>query len=74
MLFLHTEIASFTNFVYVPVLGTSGIDAVLGEEGRADVYDTHGLLLLKDASADDVRALSPGFYIINGKTVCLTGK
>lgn len=71
------EVRSVSNpsvFVYVPVLGTSGIDAVLGEEGRADVYDTHGLLLLKDASADDVRALSPGFYIINGKTVCLTGK
>lgn len=60
---------------YISVTGSwAGIGALLGERGRANVYDAHGLLLLRDATEDDIKELTPGFYIIGVTRVYLTGK
>ena len=38
---------------------------------NADVYTTSGLLVVRNASEQEVRALFPGLYIIGGKKVVI---
>lgn len=46
----------------------SGIDSVLAGTGiRYDVYSVNGILVKGNATADDVKKLAAGIYIINGK-------
>lgn len=49
---------------------TSGIDEILmNANGPVDVFNLQGIRVLHDADADDIKALTPGFYIINGTKV-----
>ncbi len=49
----------------------SGVAALLGEVGTADVYTTDGILLRRSADSDYIRTLAPGLYIIAGRKVLL---
>ena len=45
----------------------SGIEMIFVENGRSiNVYDFRGTLILRDATLEQYRSLSPGFYIVNG--------
>lgn len=54
----------YTNFIDA----TSGIEdvAVDGKPANADVYTLQGVLLIKDATDEQISALPAGFYIIRG--------
>lgn len=57
------------------IYGTSGIDDILaGSDGPWSVYTVGGVLLIKDATRDDIHRLQAGFYIIGGKPLFLSGK
>lgn len=49
----------------------TGIEAVLGENEKADVYSLAGMLLLRDADADKLRRLPKGIYIVNGRKLVI---
>lgn len=50
----------------------SGISSILADaNGLYTVFNLQGILLMKDADLDAVRALAPGFYIVNGRKVRL---
>lgn len=49
----------------------TGIEGVGAESGLFTVYNLQGILVLSDATADDVKALPAGIYIVNGKKVAL---
>lgn len=55
--------------------GHSGVNDILeGENGEAvsfEVYNLQGIRVLSNASADDVRNLPAGIYIVNGKKVVI---
>lgn len=55
--------------------GHSGVNDILeGENGEAvsfEVYNLQGIRVLRNASADDVRNLPAGIYIVNGKKVVI---
>lgn len=55
--------------------GYSGVNDILeGENGEAvsfEVYNLQGIRVLSNASADDVRNLPAGIYIVNGKKVVI---
>jgi len=53
------------------VIGSSGIDAVFADEKCHDVYNINGVLLLHDASIDDLGRLPAGVYIIGGRKILL---
>ncbi len=53
------------------IIGTNGIDAIFGNETSVNVYTVDGHQLVKNGNADDVKALSRGMYIINGKKIVL---
>ena len=44
-----------------------GIQAIWAQGGTADIYSVTGLLVKKNATANDVKALKKGIYIVNGK-------
>lgn len=57
-------------FSEVFTVKTSGIDNIVdGEAAAADVYNAQGMLLIKDATAEQINALAPGLYIIGGVKV-----
>lgn len=51
----------------------SGVETVFDSTliNNNDVYDTMGRLLIVNATEDQIRALTPGLYIINGKKVMI---
>ena len=49
----------------------TGIEGVGAESGLFTVYNLQGILVLSDATADDVKVLPAGIYIVNGKKVAL---
>ena len=54
------------------VTGLSGIEAVwIDSDTRADIYDINGVRVLREASLDDFRRLSPGIYIVNHRKILL---
>jgi hypothetical protein len=54
--------------VKVKVGNTSGIsDVKIDNNSTYDVFTTMGIRILHNASADAVKSLSPGVYIVNGK-------
>lgn len=59
--------------VFVYVIGIpDSINSIIGtENGKANVYSINGTLLLHDADATAIKALSKGLYIINGKKVVI---
>jgi hypothetical protein len=57
-----------TQSVKVKVGDTSGInDVQVGDSSTCDVYTTMGVRILHNASADAIKSLAPGVYIVNGK-------
>ncbi|MDE6378314.1 MAG: hypothetical protein K2K72_06180, partial [Duncaniella sp.] len=48
---------------------SSGIDEMAEEEGTFTVYDLRGVLIVRDASREELKALAPGVYIINGQKI-----
>lgn len=58
--------------VFIYLVGTTGIDTFVSDEGgKVDVYNIDGTLLLRDVEASAVKTLSSGLYIINGKRVVI---
>ena len=54
--------------VYTFIIGTgSGVEAVATEAVIDNVYSVDGKVVLRNASAADVKALPAGLYIVNGK-------
>ncbi len=45
----------------------TGVEAIVAANGVATVYDIAGRVVLRDANADQIKALAAGVYIINGK-------
>lgn len=48
---------------------TSGIEAIANDEATGAVYDISGRIVLKNATARDLKQLAPGLYIVNGKKI-----
>lgn len=48
----------------------TGVESV-AEAGASDVYDMQGRIVMRNASAEDLKALNKGVYIVNGKKVIL---
>ena len=48
-----------------------GIGDVLADAETADIYTVSGILVKKDAKADDLKTLKKGIYIVNGKKVAI---
>ena len=51
------------------VNGISGIDDILADGKKADVYNLKGIIVKREADAETVKALPAGIYIINGKKI-----
>ena len=49
----------------------TGVDTILGEDGTANVYSTSGLMILKEATAQQIALLPAGIYIVNGKKIVI---
>jgi len=49
----------------------SGIESVSIATGNADVYNLQGVLILRNAGADDVDKLPAGIYIVGGRKVAV---
>ena len=47
----------------------NSIALIFGEDFNGDVYTISGICVLRDATADDLKTLTPGLYIIKGRTV-----
>ena len=50
-----------------------GIDGIFGDaaNGKLTVVNLQGIVLMQDATAEDLKQLPAGIYIINGKKVAL---
>lgn len=46
---------------------TSGIDSVEADSETLDVYTIHGILILRNASEEQIKSLAPGIYLAKGK-------
>ena len=57
-------------FTYT-VVTTDAIAGVFAEAGLVDVYTVSGVCVKKNATADDLKALKKGLYIIGGKKVII---
>ena len=53
------------------VTGVSGVEEIIAPGTTADVYDTKGVLVARDADAATLRALPKGIYIVGGRKVVL---
>ncbi len=51
---------------------TSALNSIQAEAQSFTVYTTSGVCVLRDANADQVKALPKGLYIVNGKKVAIT--
>lgn len=49
--------------------GTTGIESISNNNGKANVYSIDGILIKKNASDAEIKSLRPGTYIINKKKV-----
>ena len=63
--------SDFIEAKYVVDPNYSGIEGVDAESGLFTVYNLQGILVLRDAAADELKALPAGIYIVNGKKVAL---
>ncbi len=55
-------------FTYT-VKDPTGIEAIIAVGKVVDVYTVNGVLVKKDAAADDLKSLKKGLYVIGGKTI-----
>lgn len=51
------------------VKSTVGIDQVIASGNAFTVYNIQGIRILSNASADEIKALPAGLYIVNGKKI-----
>lgn len=57
--------------VYTYIVSTGlGVDAVEAQ-AAGDVYSVDGRIVIKNASASDIKALPAGIYVVNGKKVAV---
>lgn len=49
------------------LIGTVAVDSIFADEENINVYTFDGRVILVNGTADDIKALAPGYYIINGK-------
>lgn len=49
----------------------SGVKSLNSETARVDVYTTTGVQVLRNASAADLKALTPGLYIVNNRKLVI---
>ncbi|MBO4966265.1 MAG: hypothetical protein J6C81_08430 [Muribaculaceae bacterium] len=49
----------------------NSVDTVYGNDTEFNVYTATGIVVVRNGNADDVNALAPGLYIINGKKVLI---
>lgn len=54
------------------VSGSSALQSIEAEAQSFTVYTTSGVCVLRNANADQVKALPKGLYIVNGKKVAIT--
>jgi hypothetical protein len=47
------------------------VEDIIAEATSFDVYTLNGVCVLRNASAEDVKLLDKGVYIINGRKVAL---
>ena len=69
---LYRESPGWKAFWNIEAL-TDGIESVNADyrECRLDIFNLQGVCLKRDASREDIDALSPGLYIIGGKKVLI---
>ncbi len=52
---------------------TTGINEIFTDESdTADIYTLHGVCIKRDATVEDVKVLTPGFYIIGGHKIYIS--
>jgi hypothetical protein len=52
---------------------TTGINEIFADESEtADIYTLQGVCIKRDATLEDVKALTPGFYIIGGHKIYIS--
>lgn len=52
------------------ITSASGVDRLIGEEERFDVYNLNGVLLIKDCDRENLKLLTPDIYFIRqGKSI-----
>ncbi|MCH5245211.1 MAG: Ig domain-containing protein [Muribaculaceae bacterium] len=69
-----TEDPSVSVTTKVIVLDKSGLGNLIFNDANGapvDVYNMQGVCIVRNATLDDLKALSPGFYIIGGKKVLI---
>ena len=54
------------------VTGIAGIESIFATHGRADIYTITGVLVKRNATLTDARALEPGIYVIGNAKVAIT--
>lgn len=61
-----------TTTVAVTVVDPNGIsDVTVGGDARVDVYTTTGVCVLRNATAEQIRALAPGLYIAGTRKIII---
>ena len=58
------------SFQYI-IVGSDAVASVFAEAGLVDVYTVNGVCVKKNATANDLKALKKGLYIIGGKKVII---
>lgn len=57
--------------VYTYYIGTSGVSAINGLDGKVTVVSPDGVVLLNNADAAELNNLPEGLYIVNGKKLVI---
>ncbi len=61
-------------YAMASITDMASITGIFADENTTvDVYAVNGILVRQDASIHDIRELTPGLYVINGKVVLLRG-
>lgn len=61
----------FTNFIETDEFPGLSVDVVRAEADEADVYNLQGVLLIENATPEQVKALPAGLYIVGGEKVVI---
>lgn len=65
------ELTTGAEITFNITLQLSGVNMILGADGKADVYGINGVVIARDADASAVKSLPAGIYIINGKKMVI---
>lgn len=59
------------SYTFKFTLTNGSVEGIAADNGLYNVYTIEGVKVISNGTADDVNNLSNGFYIINGKKVCV---